>query len=56
VGLIEDYWHQLGPLVVPPTLLQHYLRRYPVPDWVHQQVHLNPHPKGLMLCNVCRRK
>jgi uncharacterized protein YbgA (DUF1722 family) len=25
--------------------------RYPVPDWVHQQMYLNPYPKELMLRN-----
>ena len=25
--------------------------RYPVPEWVHQQVYLNPYPKELMLRN-----
>lgn len=49
-GLIEDYRRQLVPLVVPLTLLQH-LNRYPVPEWVHQQVYLNPRPKGLMCRN-----
>jgi uncharacterized protein YbgA (DUF1722 family) len=23
--------------------------RYPVPEWVHQQVYLHPYPKELML-------
>ena len=27
------------------------LNRYPVPDWVHQQVYLHPYPKELMLRN-----
>jgi uncharacterized protein YbgA (DUF1722 family) len=51
LGLIEDYRRGLVPLVVPLTLLQHYFRRYSVPDWVHQQVYLNPYPKELMLRN-----
>jgi len=50
-GLIEDYRQGLLPLIVPLTLLQHHLRRHPVPDWVHQQVYLNPYPKELMLRN-----
>jgi hypothetical protein len=33
---IEDYRQGLVPL----TLLKHYLDRYPVPEWVHQQVYL----------------
>jgi uncharacterized protein YbgA (DUF1722 family)/uncharacterized protein YbbK (DUF523 family) len=51
LGLIEDYRQGLVPLIVPLTLLKHHLNRYPVPDWVHQQVYLNPYPKELMLRN-----
>jgi uncharacterized protein YbgA (DUF1722 family)/uncharacterized protein YbbK (DUF523 family) len=51
LGLIEDYRTGLVPLIVPLTLLKHHLRRHPVPDWVHQQVYLNPYPKELMLRN-----
>jgi uncharacterized protein YbgA (DUF1722 family) len=49
--LIEDYRQGLLPLIVPITLLKHHLNRYPVPEWVHQQVYLNPYPKELMLRN-----
>jgi uncharacterized protein YbgA (DUF1722 family) len=51
LDLIEDYRQGLVPLIVPPTLLKHHLNRHPVPDWVHQQVYLNPYPKELMLRN-----
>jgi uncharacterized protein YbgA (DUF1722 family) len=51
LGLIEDYRQGLVPLIVPLTLLKHHLNRYPVPDWVHQQVYLDPYPKELMLLN-----
>jgi uncharacterized protein YbgA (DUF1722 family)/uncharacterized protein YbbK (DUF523 family) len=51
LGLIEDYREGLVPLIVPLTLLKHHLNRYPVPEWVHQQVYLNPYPKELMLRN-----
>jgi uncharacterized protein YbgA (DUF1722 family)/uncharacterized protein YbbK (DUF523 family) len=51
LGLIEEYRNELVPLIVPLTLLKHHLRRHPVPDWVHQQVYLNPYPKELMLRN-----
>jgi uncharacterized protein YbgA (DUF1722 family)/uncharacterized protein YbbK (DUF523 family) len=51
LGLIEDYRREFVPLIVPLTLLQHHLRRHPVPDWVHQQVYLHPYPKELMLRN-----
>ena len=49
--LIEDYQAGLVPLIVPLTLLKHHLGRYPVADWVHQQVYLKPYPKELMLRN-----
>jgi uncharacterized protein YbgA (DUF1722 family) len=32
--VIEDYRQELVPLIVPLTLLQHHLRRHPVPGWV----------------------
>jgi uncharacterized protein YbgA (DUF1722 family)/uncharacterized protein YbbK (DUF523 family) len=51
LGLIEDYRQGLVPLIVPLTLLKHHLNRYPVPEWVDQQVYLNPYPKELMLRN-----
>jgi uncharacterized protein YbgA (DUF1722 family)/uncharacterized protein YbbK (DUF523 family) len=51
VGLIEDYRSGLVPLIVPLTMLRHHLDRYPVRDWVCQQVYLNPYPKELMLRN-----
>ena len=51
LALIEDYRNELVPLVVPMTLLKHHLRRNPVPEWVWQQVYLNPYPKELMLRN-----
>jgi uncharacterized protein YbgA (DUF1722 family) len=51
LGLIEDYRQGLVPPIVPLTLLKHHLNRYPVPEWVHQQVYLNPYPKELMLRN-----
>jgi uncharacterized protein YbgA (DUF1722 family)/uncharacterized protein YbbK (DUF523 family) len=51
LALIEDYRQELVPLIVPLTLLQHHLRRHPVPEWVWQQVYLRPYPKELMLRN-----
>jgi uncharacterized protein YbgA (DUF1722 family) len=51
LGLIEDYRQELVPLIVPLTLLQRHLRRHAVPEWVWQQVYLNPYPKELMLRN-----
>ncbi|MGQ9682619.1 MAG: YbgA family protein [Anaerolineae bacterium] len=49
--VIADYRRGLVPLVVPITLLQHHLRRAPVPEWLRRQTYLNPYPKELMLRN-----
>jgi uncharacterized protein YbgA (DUF1722 family)/uncharacterized protein YbbK (DUF523 family) len=51
IGLIEDYRRGIVPLIVPITLLKHHLGRHPVPDWIRQQVYLNPYPKELLLRN-----
>ncbi|MBD3648767.1 MAG: DUF1722 domain-containing protein, partial [Pseudomonadales bacterium] len=40
----------LVPLVVPVTLINHFLRKFPQP-WVKDQVYLEPHPAELMLRN-----
>jgi uncharacterized protein YbgA (DUF1722 family)/uncharacterized protein YbbK (DUF523 family) len=49
--LTESYRNRLVPLIVPLTMLKHHLNRQNVPDWVHQQVYLNPYPNELMLRN-----
>ena len=49
--MIEDNHQDLVPLIVTLTQLKDHLNRYPVPEWVHQQVYLNPYPKELMLRN-----
>lgn len=49
--LIEQYRIQQVPLIVPLTLLNHHLRKYPVPDWIKDQTYLNPYPKELSLRN-----
>ncbi len=51
LALIEDYRQGLVPLIVPLTLIKHHLGRCAVPEWVHQQVYLNPYPRELMLRN-----
>ena len=51
LSLIEDYRQGLVPLIVPLTLLKHHLSRYPVPEWVDQQVYLNPVVETLPLRN-----
>jgi uncharacterized protein YbgA (DUF1722 family)/uncharacterized protein YbbK (DUF523 family) len=49
-GMIADYAAGLVPLVVPITLINHYVARFDVTD-VRDQVYLRPHPKELMLRN-----
>ena len=50
IGHIEDYLQGLVPLVVPLTLLRHYVRVFEI-DYLADQVYLNPHPKELSLLN-----
>ncbi len=50
VGVIADYHRGLTPLVVPLTLIKHYVYVFDV-GYVRDQVYLNPHPKELMLRN-----
>ncbi|MFO7604502.1 MAG: DUF523 and DUF1722 domain-containing protein [Gammaproteobacteria bacterium] len=50
LALIEDYRLGQVPLIVPVTLIKHYLRLYP-DDYINQQFYLNPHPRELMLRN-----
>lgn len=50
LGLIEDYRRGLVPLIVPITLIRHYVRRFDV-AYLRGQVYLEPHPKELMLRN-----
>ena len=47
---IEDYRRGLVPLVVPMTLLRHYVRVHRV-SYLADQLYLAPHPKELMLRN-----
>ena len=47
---IADYRRGLVPLVVPLTLLRHYVRRFDV-TYLAGQTYLQPHPKELMLRN-----
>jgi uncharacterized protein YbgA (DUF1722 family)/uncharacterized protein YbbK (DUF523 family) len=48
--LIEDYRSELIPLVVPITMIAHYVRRLRI-EYLAGQVYLEPHPKELMLRN-----
>ena len=49
-GVIGDYAAGLVPLVVPVTLINHYVARFDV-AYVRDQIYLRPHPKELMLRN-----
>ena len=49
-SVIDDYRRGLVPLVVPLTLIRHYVRRFDV-AYLTGQVYLEPHPKELMLRN-----
>ncbi|MGE5302478.1 MAG: YbgA family protein [Alphaproteobacteria bacterium] len=48
--LIADFRRQLIPLVVPLTLIRHYVKKYEV-AYLQEQVYLEPSPKELMLRN-----
>lgn len=48
--LIGQYHDGLVPLVVPVTLLKHYVNKYRQ-QYLQQQVYLSPHPAELMLRN-----
>lgn len=48
--VIADYHQGLTPLIVPLTLIKHYVRLFDV-EYIREQVYLNPHPKELMLRN-----
>lgn len=47
---IDDYHQDLLPLVVPLTLIRHYVKKFDI-QYLQDQVYLNPHPKELMLLN-----
>lgn len=50
LGVISDYHQGLTPLIVPLTLIKHYVHLFDV-SYIREQVYLNPHPKELMLRN-----
>ncbi len=50
IAAIEDYRTSLVPLIVPITLLRHFVRKYQI-EYIDNQYYLNPHPKELMLRN-----
>jgi uncharacterized protein YbgA (DUF1722 family)/uncharacterized protein YbbK (DUF523 family) len=48
--VIENYRREVFPLIVPVTLMNHYVRKYDQP-YLKEQVYLNPHPFELQLRN-----
>jgi uncharacterized protein YbgA (DUF1722 family) len=50
VEVIQDYRRGLVPLIVPLTLIRHYVRIHDV-RYLTGQIYLEPHPKALMLRN-----
>jgi uncharacterized protein YbgA (DUF1722 family)/uncharacterized protein YbbK (DUF523 family) len=50
LDIIENYRQEYVPLIVPVTLINHYVRKYNEP-YLKQQVYLNPHPLELHLRN-----
>jgi uncharacterized protein YbgA (DUF1722 family)/uncharacterized protein YbbK (DUF523 family) len=50
IGLIGDFRRSLVPLIVPLTLVRHYVNKYTV-SVLQAQVYLQPSPKELLLLN-----
>ena len=48
--VFDQYRKELVPLIVPITLINHYVRKYDQP-YLRQQTYLNPHPLELKLRN-----
>jgi len=50
LSLFDQYRQGYVPLVVPLTMVNHYVRKYDQP-WLKEQTYLNPHPFELKLRN-----
>ena len=50
IEVIENYRSALVPLIVPLTLIKHYVKLYDI-EYIKDQVYLDPHPEELMLRN-----
>jgi uncharacterized protein YbgA (DUF1722 family) len=48
--VIDKYRTGILPLIVPVTLINHYVRKYDQP-YLKEQIYLNPHPIELQLRN-----
>jgi uncharacterized protein YbgA (DUF1722 family) len=49
-AMIDQYRLGFLPLIVPITILRHYVRKLQVP-YLLDQIYLSPHPHALMLLN-----
>ena len=49
-AVLSDYHQGLVPLIVPVTLIKHYVTMHEI-DYIQNQIYLHPHPKELMLRN-----
>lgn len=52
IDLIDNYKAGLLPLIVPVTMLNHYVKKY-CKEYLAEQYYLNPHPIELKLRNHC---
>lgn len=50
LNILDNYRARLIPLIVPITLLNHFVRKYDK-SYLKKQVYLNPHPQELQLRN-----
>lgn len=50
IKVIENYRSGLVPLIVPLTLIKHYVKLHNI-EYIKDQVYLDPHPEELMLRN-----
>ena len=50
LSTIDDFHKGLVPLIVPITLIKHYIKKHDI-SYIKDQIYLNPHPKELMLRN-----
>ncbi len=50
IALIEHYHNGFIPLIVPVTLINHYVKKFGI-EYLQKQYYLNPHPIELMLRN-----
>ena len=48
LAIIEDYRQGIIPLIVPITLMKHYVKKYKI-RYLQNQFYLSPHPEELML-------